>query len=330
MSNTIKVLVTGGTGFVGGNLISHLLKNGLKVRALVRPTSNSDSIKKMGADLITGDVNDKESVRKALEGIDTVYHIAALFRQAGFKDNVYWDVNVDGTKNMLDVSLEKGVKRFIHCSTVGVLSHISNPPADETYPYNPGDIYQETKAEGEKLALKFFQKEGLQGAVVRPAMIYGPGDTRLLKLFKMIAHRKFIMLGDGKTLAHFIYIDDLIKGFELCVENSKASGQVYIIAGEGPITLNDLVKLIAKGLNASPPKLHLPVKPFLILGSICESICKPLGIEPPIYRRRVDFFTKDRSFNTSKAEKELGFHPKVDMATGIMRTIEWYRANKYL
>lgn len=326
----MKVLVTGGTGFVGSNLVSHLLKKGFHVNALVRSISNSDHLKKTGAEIFIGDITDKESIRKAMDGVETVFHIAALFRQAGFKDSVYRDVNVIGTKNMLEVSLEKGVRRFIHCSTVGVLSHISNPPADETYPYNPGDIYQETKAEGEKLALEFFRDKGLPGAVVRPAMIYGPGDTRLLKLFKMIAHRKFVMLGDGKTLAHFIYIDDLIKGFELCAENSNAIGQVYIIAGEGPLTLNDVVITIAESLNVKPPKLHLPVSPFLILGSVCESICKPLGIEPPIYRRRVDFFTKDRSFNTSKAKKELGFHPEVDMATGIKRTSEWYRMNKYL
>ncbi len=326
----MKVLVTGSTGFVGSNLVNALIKKGFSVRSLVRLSSSHENLKNMGVDIIIGDITDKKLVREAVEGVDIVFHIAALFRQAGFRDSIYWDINVGGTENVLDVSLEKGIKRFIHCSTVGVLSHITNPPADETYPYNPGDIYQETKAEGEKLALKYFREKRLPGLVIRPAMIYGPGDTRLLKLFKMIARKRFIMLGDGKTLAHFIYIDDLIRAFLLSAENSKAVGNVYIIAGEGPFTLNDLVRLIAESLNIKPPRLHFPVGPFLALGLIFERIFIPLGIEPPIYRRRVDFFTKDRSFNTTKAQKELGFYPEVSMKTGIKRTIAWYRKNNYL
>lgn len=326
----MKVLVTGGTGFVGGHLVRRLVKKGFDVRALVRKSSNIDNLKKLDVEIVLGDITDKDSVKKAIKGIKKVFHIGALFRQSGFPDSTFWEINVGGPKNMLEASLENGVERFIHCSTVGVLSHISNPPADETYPYSPGDIYQETKTEGEKLALKFFREEGLPGAVIRPAMIYGPGDTRILKLFKFIANRKFIMLGTGKTLAHFVYIDDLVHGFELCAEKSSALGEVYIIAGQGPITLNELVALIAKELNVPVPKLHLPVRPFQVLGSLCEAICKPFGVEPPIFRRRVDFFTKDRAFDTSKARRDLGYHPKVDMVTGISRTIEWYRINKYL
>ena len=326
----MKVLVTGGTGFVGGHLVRRLVKKGFDVRALVRKSSNIDNLKKLDVEIVLGDITDKDSVKKAIKGIEKVFHIGALFRQSGFPDSTFWEINVGGPKNMLEASLENGVERFIHCSTVGVLSHISNPPADETYPYSPGDIYQETKTEGEKLALKFFREEGLPGAVIRPAMIYGPGDTRILKLFKLIANRKFIMLGTGKTLAHFVYIDDLIDGFELCAEKSSALGEVYIIAGQEPITLNELVALIAKELNVPVPKLHLPVRPFQVLGSLCEAICKPFGIEPPIFRRRVDFFTKDRAFDISKARRDLGYHPKMDMVTGISRTIEWYSVNKYL
>ncbi len=326
----MKILVTGATGFVGGALTRKLIENGHCVKALVRKRSYTEKLKQLGVELIEGDVRDKKSVEKAVADAGRVFHIAALFRQARFKDEVYWDVNVSGTKNVLKASYSAGVEKFIHCSTVGVLSHIEHPPADESFPYSPGDIYQKTKAEGEKLALKFCKEENFDVAVVRPAMIYGPGDIRLLKLFKSIAKKRFIMIGSGETLAHFVYIDDLIDGFLLAADSDKSMGEVFIIASEGPITLNNLVGMIAEELGVTLPKMHLPVKPFQVLGTICETVCKPFAIEPPIYRRRVDFFTKDRAFNIAKAEKVLGYRWKVGMREGIKRTIAWYRIMGYL
>jgi len=325
-----KVLVTGASGFVGGALARRLATEGFNVRVLVRPTSNIENLRKVAVDIVAGDIRDRKSLKKALKGIEKVFHVAALFRRAKFPDKVFWDINVAGTKNMIEESFKAGAKKFIHCSTVGVLSNISNPPADESFPYNPSDIYQRTKAEGEKFALEFHRKEGLAITVIRPAMIYGPGDLRLLKLFKAIARRRFVMIGDGKTLAHFIYIDDLIDAFLLASLKEKAIGQVYIISGEGPFSLNELTRMIARKLKVPPSGLHLPAKPFQIIGSICENICKPMNIEPPIYRRRIDFFTKNRAFTSHKAEIELGFQPKVTMSEGIGETISWYKKNGYL
>jgi len=326
----VRVLVTGATGFVGGHLTRHLLKEGYEVRCLVRESSNIEPLKSLGVDLVYGDVRNMVSVEKAVAGAEKVFHIAALFRKAGFPDSTYWDINVKGVANVLQASLQAGVKRFIHCSTIGVLGHISSPPGNESTPYNPGDIYQRTKMEGEKTALKFHKEKGLPVVVVRPAMIYGPGDLRLLKLFKAVAKRRFVMLGSGKTLAHFVYIDDLVKGFILASSIGKAVGNVYIFASEGPVTLNDLVRMISEKLGTPVPKLHLPVKPFQWMGSLCEAICIPLKIEPPIFRRRVDFFTKDRSFDISKARNDLGYEYDIDMQEGIRRTIKWYKENGYL
>ena len=325
----MKVLVTGGTGFVGRHLIKRLVKDGFKVKTLVRKSSNWDYLKKLDVEIVFGDIRDKDSFKGVLKDVKKVFHLAALFRQARFPDEVYRDINVKGTANILKASLEEGVEKFIHCSTVGVLSHISHPPADEHYPYNPGDIYQETKAEGEKLVLKFSKEKRISVVVVRPAMVYGPGDLRLLKLFKTIDRRQFMMIGNGQTLAHFVYIDDIIEGF-LKAAAQGVNGEIYIIAGKTSITLNELVKMIKETLNVSFPLCHLPVKPFQILGTLCENLCKPLGIEPPIFRRRIDFFTKDRAFNISKARKELGYSPRIDMKEGIKRTVAWYKENGYL
>lgn len=326
----MKMLITGATGFVGGRLAERLIKEGHEVKALVRESSNFKNLKNLGVELIIGDITDTKAVESAVTGVDYIFHIAALFRQAKYPDSIYWDVNVGGTRNIMEAALKHGTKRVVHCSTIGVLSHIENPPADETFPYNPGDIYQTTKAEGEKQALIHHSSKGLPVVVIRPAMIYGPGDLRLLKLFKTIAKKKFIMIGNGKTLAHFIYIDDLVDSFLLAAEKDNILGEIFIIAGEKPITLNYLTQQIAKECGTKIPSFHIPAKPIQVLGSICELICKPFGIEPPLYRRRVDFFTKNRSFDTTKAKTRLGFIPKISVEEGIKRTLSWYQTNNLI
>ncbi len=320
------IALTGATGFVGRALARSILSRGYRLRALVRDPSRARDLEEAGAEIRQGDVGDPETIRGLAEGAGRFFHIAALFREAGHADEVYRQVNIEGTRNCLEEARRAGVGRFIHCSTVGVLSHIENPPADETRPYSPGDIYQETKAAGEQLALEYFRKGLIPGSVIRPAMIYGPGDLRLLKLFKGVARRRFPMLGSGRTLAHFIYIDDLVEGFWLASEKEGALGEVFIIAGPEAVSLNDLVGMIADEAGVPRPRLRFPVKPFQWLGSLCEAVFIPLGLDPPIYRRRVDFFTKDRSFSIDKARRLLEFEPRVTTAEGVKRTMAWYRS----
>jgi len=326
----LKVLVTGGTGFLGSHLIQRLAKKGEKVRALVRKTSNIDYLKQLDVEIYPGDITDKNSVREAVKGVDLVYHIAALFRQSRFPDRVYREVNVQGTRNMLEASYEEGVKRFVHCSTIGVLGHIANPPANENTPYNPGDVYQKTKCEGEKIALKFFKDKKFPVTIVRPTAIYGPGDTRLLKLFKYASSGKMIILGDGNIFYHLVYVEDLVTGFELCAQKENAVGEIYIIGGDKYLTLNKLVDLIAKVLGVSLLKVHFPVFPVKALSILCEKVCIPLRVEPPLHRRRVDFFTKSRAFDISKAKKELGYKPEFDLERGLELTADWYRERGFL
>lgn len=325
-----KVLVTGASGFTGGHLCRYLVANGYSVRALVRKTSNTNNLRKLVLDIVYGDVTEPDSLSEAVKGIETVYHIASLFRQENVPKSLFWDVNVNGTRNMLEASLKSGVQRFVHCSTVGVQGEISNPPAKETHPYNPGDEYQRTKMEGEKLAIRFFRENELPGVIVRPVGMYGPGDTRFLKLFKHIKNGKFIMFGRGEVLYHLTYVDDLVYGFELCGRKKEALRQVYNICGNEYVTLNQLVATIAEALGVPVPKYRLPFWPLWAASVICEGVCKLFGTEPPIYRRRADFFRKDRAFDISKAKNELGYEPKVDLKTGIKLTADWYRENNLL
>lgn len=322
MSN--KVLVTGAAGFTGGHLARRLASSGVSVRALVRDPRQCADLVKWGIEPVQGDLRDAQSLRQAVQGIDIVYHIAALFRPENVSRQDMWDTNVQGTRNILEASRQAGVKRFVHCSTVGVHGDVKHPPATEESPYRPGDYYQDSKTEGEKVALEYMAQQEMPVVVFRPGGIYGPGDLRFLKLFKSIKKQRFIMFGSGEIKYQLIYIDDLVDGIILCGEHQAAPGQIFILTGEHPVTLNQFARTAAKVMQVPPPRLHFPILPVYLAGFLCELVCKPIGIQPPLYRRRVDFFRKTRWFDISKARRVLGFQPKVDMEHGFQKTVAWY------
>jgi nucleoside-diphosphate-sugar epimerase len=322
---TERILVTGGTGFTGSHLVRDLVQDGHRVRVVTRSREKAKASLPPDVDVIEGDIADAVVVDAAVQDQDVVFHLATTFREPGITDSRYREVHVDATRLLLEAGRRQGIRRFVHCSTVGVLSHIENPPADETWPYTPGDIYQETKSEAEQLALAFQREHDFPLTVARPTPIYGPGDLRLLKMFRMIERRRFVILGDGKVFYHMVYVTDLIAGLRLLASDPRAVGEVFILGGDEYRTLEDTARLIADALGAPAPVLHLPALPFQLAGSLCERLFIPLGLEPPIYRRRVDFFTKSRAFSIDKAKRVLGYRPRVDLLTGIHKTAMWYR-----
>jgi nucleoside-diphosphate-sugar epimerase len=283
-----------------------------------------------GVTLVEGDLTVPESLEAPCEGIDLVQHIAATYREAGHADSAYWAINVDGSTNLVAAAARQGVRRLVHCSTGGVHGHVERPPANEDSPYGPGDIYQTTKLEAETRVRDFGERNPIEVVVVRPIGIYGPRDTRFLKMFRGIARRRFPILGTGDVYYHLTFIEDLVEGFRLAGETPRAAGRTYLIAGPEYTTLNELTRRIAEELDVAPPRLRLPIWPVWLAGAICEYACAPFGLEPPLYRRRVDFYRKSRAFDISRARAELAYNPTVDLRTGIRRTIAWYREHGWL
>lgn len=318
-------MVTGSTGNLGGYVCAELAAAGYEVVGLHRPTSDVGVLERLGVLGRAGDVKDPESLMRAFEGAEVVFHVAALFREAKHPDSEYWAVNVEGTGHVLDAAVSCGARKVVHCSTIGVHSHIPDPPADETEPYRPADTYQVTKCEGEKVALEYFSGGRLAGCVVRPAMIWGPGDSRLRKLFRGIQRRRLPIIGTGKTLLHWVDVRDVARGIRLAAETEGNSGEVYILAGATPVRLDRLFALIASQLGTSVLPVRIPAGPLALLGDVVEALCTPLGVEPPIYRRRVGFFTKTRSFDWSKARAELGYEPSACLEDEIGDIIRSYR-----
>ncbi|MEX0886931.1 MAG: NAD-dependent epimerase/dehydratase family protein [Phycisphaeraceae bacterium] len=322
-------LVTGGSGFTGGALALALRRRGHPVRALVRDPDKAHHLTRAGVQVVRGDVRNPDDVDRAVRGCSHVFHLAAVFRSAGASRHDHHAVHVQGTDNVLASARRLGAQRVIHCSTAGVHGHVREVPSDERSPYNPGDVYQRTKLEGE-LRAQAAIADGQPVVIVRPAGVYGPGDLRFLKLFRAIHRGVFRMFGSGETTYHLTYIDDLIDAFILAAEHPAALGEIFLACGDEYVTLNELVRLIADAVGVEPPRRHLPLAPLLAAARLCEWSCRPLRLNPPLYMRRCEFFASSRAFTNARMRTRLGFQPRVSLDAGIERTAAWYFANGHL
>jgi nucleoside-diphosphate-sugar epimerase len=326
-----NVLVTGGTGFTGKNLVGKLVGMGANVRVIARSGSSVDEEWASSVEWFRGNVYNPDVVRDAVEGVHYVFHVAACFRDAAAEEDEYGKVHVKSTQLLARAAVKQpSFRRFIHTSTIGVHGHVADPPASETAPYNPGDTYQDTKLEGELWIRDFAEREGLPLVVIRPAAIMGPSDRRLLKLFKF-AKRGFFPLLDGHdTLYHLIHVEDLTDCMLLSAHHPDALGEVMICGNEEPMSVVEILSQIGDILGKKVRFIHLPSGPLFMVADAVEWISNQLGVEPILYRRRLAFFTKDRSFDTRKLRETLDFTYRYDNQSGIRDTAQGYMERGWL
>jgi dihydroflavonol-4-reductase len=330
MSKGKCIAVTGATGFLGSHLCERLISEGYEVSILARNEEKAKRYEGRVVKTVIGDIADRQVVAEFVDGADIVVHLVSNFRTASGPPESYSHINVDGTAAVLEAAEKAGVKRFVHCSTIGVHGSVKETPANEESPFNPGDLYQETKVQSEALVRAAIGKSAMEIVIIRPCSIYGPGDMRMLKMFKMLSKGSFPMVGPCRENFHAVYIDDLIDGFMLALTRAEAIGETFIIGGERYLSLNDYINVVADAVGASPPKLKFPYWFFYSAAVVCEAICVPLRIEPPLHRRRVRFYKNNRAFNIEKVVSKLGYSPKVGLKEGMERTAQWYRQNGYL
>ncbi len=331
ISSLDQVLVTGATGFTGAVLVRKLCATGAKVRAIARTSSDISALADLDVEWVRGDVYDPEVVRQASQGVHVVFSLATAYREGAAGSDLFTRIHVEATQLLAEqAACNPDLKRFVHVSTVGVHGHIDDPPADETYRWSPGDAYQETKAEAERWITDFAKERDLPLAIIRPAAIYGPGDRRLLKLFKMASKPMFVVVGRKDTWYHLIHVEDLCDIMMLAAVHPRALNEVFICGNPDAVRVSEIGRVVADALGKSFRLLRLPAWPLFALAALCEAVCTPLGISPPLYKRRVAFFTKDRRFNTAKLHELLDFTPRYTNEQGLRATTAWYLEQGWL
>jgi nucleoside-diphosphate-sugar epimerase len=329
----MKVLITGGTGFIGSRLALDSIQKSYSVRIIGQENNAAESenrrlIEAKGGQVVICSVTDREKIFESVRDADVVYHLAAAQHEAHVPDKTFLNINVEGTKNVIEASLAAGIKRFVHGSTIGVYGTALDGKLDELSPVKPDNIYGVTKLQAESLVRSF--QDRLPVVVIRISETYGPGDRRLLKLFTGIKKNVFPIIGTGENIHHLVYIGDLIHGLHLAATTEEAVGKVFVLAGKEALTTFAMVETVATELGKTTPRLRLPLLPFLMLATMTEKLCRPLGIQPPIHRRRMDFFKKSFLFSQEQSQRILGYVPQVSFKEGVAETAKWYRAIGYI
>ncbi|HSG66591.1 MAG TPA: NAD-dependent epimerase/dehydratase family protein, partial [Gammaproteobacteria bacterium] len=242
----------------------------------------------------------------------------------------YRAVNVNGTMNVLAAAKRAGVRRVVHCSTVGVATEATAPPYCERTPYSPqlDDKYEVTKCEAERAALAYAGENAISLSVIRPAQVYGPGDLGKVKFYKLV--KKGVIVNPGRTNKHLIFIDDLCRSFMLAMTIPDAEGEVFLIADSKPTPLAHLVRIVADTLGVAEPRIRLPAWPVVSACSVIESISRLFKYKPPVHKRSMDFFTRSIECRTDKARRLLGFESRISVEDGVRMTADWYRAKGML
>jgi len=325
----MKLLITGATGLVGSHIAGAARLQGHRVIA-TGMTNNSleqqrgRSLEGSGIPLLIGDLQDRAFARKAVEGCDAVIHLAAAQHEAGVSDDYFHRVNVDATRVLLDACVEAGVKRFLYGSTIGVYGQGGAAPLDEQSPLQPANIYEMTKLAAEAVVKSYAAQ--LETTLIRISETYGPGDGRLLKLFKAADRGLFVLIGAGSNLRQPIHVTDLVRGLLCAVQHPAAVGQTFILAGPSAITTREMIADVAAALGRNGTTLRIPMFPCLLAALLCEFVCKPLRISPPLHRRRLDFFRKSLGFSIAKAKALLDFEPTTPFSAGARDTVASYRS----
>jgi nucleoside-diphosphate-sugar epimerase len=319
-----KILVTGAGGFIGHNLCNYLVGQGHNVIG-VDLHYQEEAVKepRSGFQPRMSDFRNWGRMKDWLSGVDIVVHLASAHLQISLDKKEYWDINVHSLRPLLDLAMRNGVQRFVHVSSVGVYGNLKRLPANEETPCEPQSIYGETKLAGETEVRKFSAETGFPVVIFRPAWVYGPYCPRTLKIYRALHKGRFIMIGNGENLRHPIYISDMLEAFRLAMEADSAVGELFIIAGQRPITTNDLVKGFCEVLNVSKPKIRIPHVLGATMAWGIESVFSLAKIEPPMSRRSLEFFNTHNAFDISKARKLLGFEPKFSFEDGLRESREW-------
>jgi len=337
MKSSTKILITGAAGFIGSHLVELLLEQGEPLSRLKLFIPNNESLGNLPDrkfDIVRGDIRDKQAVKKATEGVDAVYHLAARIDFDGKTYQDYKDVNVDGTWNLLDACKKNNLQKFVFFSSIGVFGM----PADvgdiegwnESHPKTYSNYYGQSKWEGEKVVMQAFEKWNIPYAIVRPASVYGPREKGpTLGLYKTIKNNQFMIIGNGKNLMHYVFVKDLVKGARLAQLSKQKKGD-YILAGPQPTPFKEVAGCVAESIGKTLLGINIPKSIALPVSYVLDAMGKVVGVKSPLFPSRVRTMTTTYYYDIHKAKNEIRYDPQIDFCKGAEITGKWYQQNGWI
>ena len=330
--DTGLILVTGATGFIGSRLTERWSRLGRQVRATGLERSDVEkeraaSVSQLATDYVRADLTDSAVLTSLLDQVDTVVHLAAAQHEANIRDDDFARVNVDVTRNLLERSDAAGVRRFFYASSIGVFGSQARDVADGDAVL-PDNGYGHSKSAAESMLLAY--RGSVRVAIGRIGECYGPWDRRLLKLFEAIEKGRFWLIGPSRNLHQPIFVDDLPPLIDSLLSVPTRGSQPVILAGDEAMTTVDMCESIATSVSRTLPSLKIPLFPVAAAAWTLEETLGRIGIQPPLHRRRLDFFRKNLTFSNDGRKLIMGQTPMTDFSTGINKTLDWYRRAGWL
>lgn len=329
----MNYLITGATGFIGPWLIKRLVSEGHSCRCLVRSTAKAESISDLShVELVEGNLTDKNSLKNIAANMDGLFHMATLGHVHNFKapESMFEDVNVTGTKNIIDEAVKAGIKKIVHCSSVAAMGICNDVPATEESECKPHHPYGLSKLHAEEMLRKLSEKMGLPVVIIRFSMVYGPGDWRdMLRIARFVKRRFIPKIGNRSKLTPLIHVNDAVDGLILAMEKGR-QGETYLLTNKNSEPFDRVLKIIQNALDINVITLPVPEWFALTAASGIETLCKLFGKAPFVTRKNIESTLADRVFSIEKAQRELGFNPCVDPEKGLRDTVLWYKENGWI
>jgi 2-alkyl-3-oxoalkanoate reductase len=315
-----NALVTGASGFLGGHLVAGLCRAGVPVRALVRATSNVQRLTGLGVETVAGDLDDPDSLVRACQGQQVVFHVAAKVPDWGPRRE-FFRVNADGTAALVAACQAAGVERLVLVSSLTVLGLLrSGTEVDEDTPYDPSprDAYTASKIEAEKIVLQAHGQRGLSTLVMRPGAIWGPGDVHIVpRMAALLRRRRAFYIDGARNSVALSHVDNLVAGLILAA-NCVASGVYHLTDGQ-PVTARELIDGLAGLLGVPKPRRSLPFFVVYAMACLMENSARLLRqpTPPALTRYGVRLVASHCLYNNRKAERDLGYRPSVVWREGL-------------
>lgn len=324
-----NILVIGGAGFIGSNLTEKLgLTNKYNVTVLLRKTSDPKFLKSKDIRLCYGDMLDKDSLKSACAGVDTVFCLVNV-RPAGKSPEEYnkelFLLHTEGTKNLLDACKANNVRRLIYFSSVAAIGYKKGINAyDENSETDPIDAYGKAKLEAEKILNDCIKKREMDVTILRPPGVFGENGLGSLAKIIFFVKKGFVpILGNGENKQSITYVGNVVNEAIFLSDNANSFGKTYITSDDRPYSVNELVDTVAKTLNSNPFKLHIPVSLLMLLVTIVNLFGKALLKREVVNRESIVAISTERIFDGSRIFREFDYKQEYDLTTGVQQTIGW-------